>query len=114
MTESSENGQENASNGNLPYVTASRFLNDLNHCGTHWVWFIGYYREATEADDGKTKLVNFAPNTGTVTAWPKYHYLRHVLAAFADGTVLRHCTRPRLEKWIATGLTCRSQSTLPN
>ena len=59
MTESSENGQENTGDGKLPYVTASRFLNDLNHGATHWVWFIGFYREGVEAKDGKTKLVNF-------------------------------------------------------
>jgi hypothetical protein len=94
MTESSENGQENAGDGMLPYVTASRFLNDLNHGATHWVWFMGYYREAVDANDGKTKLVNFDPNTGAVTSWPKFHYLKHVLGAFPYGTVLRHCTSP--------------------
>ena len=58
------------------------------------MWFIGFYREGIEAKDGKTKLVNFNPNTSVVTAWPKYHYLKQVLSAFPYGTVFRHCTSP--------------------
>ena len=51
MTESSENGQENAGDGKLPYVTASRFLNDLNHGG-----LIGCGSSASTGKASKPKM----------------------------------------------------------
>ncbi len=94
MTESSDNGQENAADPVHPYQSVARYLNDLNHGITHWVWFIGYYRNVSTEGDGKTKLVNYDPTTDIVTAWPKYWYYRHVNSVFSKGTVLRRSTSP--------------------
>ena len=95
MTESSDNGTESETNAYHPYQTVARYLNDLNHGITHWIWFIGYYRNAANEGDGKTKLVNYDPATDKITAWPKYWYFKHINTVFPLGTVFRHSTSPQ-------------------
>lgn len=92
MTEASENGRENAGNDQLAYSTIARFLNDVNHYATHWIWFIGFYRSESD-DDSRTKLINYQPATGQIEIWPKYHYLKHLINDLELGASFRHCTR---------------------
>jgi hypothetical protein len=95
MTESSENGAESMQDSGMPYRVASRFVNDMNHGVTHWIYFIGYYSEVNNSNsDTKTKLINYDPSTGQIQAWPKYYYLKHLLSDFTLGSRFRHCIRP--------------------
>jgi hypothetical protein len=71
-------------------TTAARFLNDMNHSVTHWLWFIGIgaYDEHPNEDSGQ---VLARPNdlTGGIKYNTKYYYLKQLRATFDIGTVFR-------------------------
>lgn len=71
---------------------SSRFLNDLNHGVTHWVWFIGL-SEGT--DDVYQKLVmceGSCADPARIYKNYSYHHVQLVSAAFPPGTTMRHVT----------------------
>ena len=71
---------------------SSRFLNDLNHGVTHWVWFIGL---SEGSDDVYQKLVMCEGSCADPARIYKnygYHHVQLVSAAFPPGTTMRHVT----------------------
>ncbi len=80
------------------YLSA-RFLNDMNHRVTHWIWFVAYgVKPSFNADgsandtDGGQKLVNPSPDTQSVLIRPKYWVFKQLREVFSDGVVLRDST----------------------
>lgn len=69
---------------------SARFLNDMNHMVTHWIWFIGFSTKyVPEAKDTGMALTGLSPNQGSVVLHPKYWSFKQLRDAFPDGTVFR-------------------------
>ena len=69
---------------------AARFLNDVNHGATHWVFFIGY--ELADPAGNTCRVIRYADDPFAVTVERKYHYLKQLSAAFDAGSVFRRST----------------------
>ena len=92
MTEAGDNGVEEPGNTWLAAGAASRFLNDMNHGVTHWVWFIGLAQRDPDTD-AATKLVRpDNSNPGQLKIHSKYHSFVQLLDAFDYGAEFRHAT----------------------
>ena len=91
MTEASDNGNEYAGDENMASHAAARFLNDMNHSVTDWVWFIGYgYSNDVLTDkDNATKLIVYNQATSDIFIHLKYFYFKQMLAAFDTGAIFR-------------------------
>ncbi len=73
---------------------ASRFLNDMNHRVTRWVWFIGAM-DVTHYPvdfDNVQRLIEWQPGRAADWYTPllKYYYLRRLSETFDVGAVFRH------------------------
>jgi len=92
QTESSTPGPEDLGNAINAATSAGRFISDLNHGVTHWVWFIGF--EQADPSDNGTRLIRYdAANPGVAPAkFYKYYYLQQLSQAFKPGAVARQCT----------------------
>lgn len=86
----SGNGAEEPGNAVNAAAAASRFLCDLNHRVTHWIWFIGY--EIPDAEDDRQRLIRFTARPWRYEILQKYYYLKQLSRAFDVGAVLRHST----------------------
>lgn len=73
---------------------ASRFLNDMNHRVTRWIWFIGVMdvsKWPTDYDNVQ-RLIEFQPDRPADWYLPllKYYYLRRLSQTFDVGAQFRH------------------------
>ena len=88
MTEASDNGNESEDDVNLAASIGARFLNDLNHGVTHWVYFIGFYDSpdvATDRDNA-TKFMVYDYKQRRIVRHLKYDWFRQLRAAFPNGS----------------------------
>ena len=69
---------------------AARFLNDVNHGATHWIFFIGY--ELADPAGNTCRVLRYTDDPFAVTVQRKYHYLRQLSAAFDVGARFRRAT----------------------
>ena len=69
---------------------AARFLNDVNHGATHWIFFIGY--ELADPAGNTCRIIRYTDDPFAVTVEQKYHYLRQLSAAFDVGATFRRST----------------------
>jgi hypothetical protein len=79
MTEASDNGNESEADVNLAAATGVRFLNDLNHGVTHWVYFIGFHEspDVTNDQDNATKFMGYDFIAGTSGSGIGHDRLHH-------------------------------------
>jgi hypothetical protein len=72
---------------------ASRFLSDMNHRVTHWVWFLGAeeVREWPEGFDNVQRLIQYQPLRAGDWYLPllKYYYFRRLSLTFDGGATFR-------------------------
>jgi hypothetical protein len=91
MTEASDNGNETAENTSRAATVAARFLNDVNHGVTDWIYFIGFSfsdNVATDSDNA-TKLAVWDKSSKSIFTPLKYYYLKQLLSMFDSGAVFR-------------------------
>ena len=88
MTEASDNGNESEADVNLAASIGARFLNDLNHGVTHWVYFIGFYDspDVTKDRDNATKFMVYDFKQQRIFRHLKYDWFRQLRAAFPNGS----------------------------
>lgn len=91
MTEASTNGNEHREDEDMACTAAARFLNDMNHRVTHWVWFIGFSnsKDVTVDRDNATKLMVYDEATREIFIHLKYYYFKQLLSTFDKGAVFR-------------------------
>ena len=94
ITEASNNGNEPAEDEDMACIAAARFLNDMNHSVTDWVWFIGYglSNNVVTDNDNATKLMVYDKATSKVFIHLKYYYFKQLLTAFDTGSIFRRVT----------------------
>lgn len=68
---------------------AARFLNDVNHGATHWIYFIGY--ELADPAGNSDRLLVTTEDPPAVRLQQKYHVLRQLSDAFDVGAGFRRC-----------------------
>ncbi len=73
---------------------ASRFLNDMNHRATHWIWFLGAMDLTNgwpEEHDNVQRLIEFRDKPGADWYLPllKYYYLKRLAQTFDVGCSFR-------------------------
>ena len=87
-------GTEQPVDGLEAASAASRFLNDMNHRVTRWVWFIGVMdiTKFPVDNDNVQRLIEFQPQRPADWYLPflKYYYLRRLSDTFDVGSVFRH------------------------
>jgi hypothetical protein len=90
MTESGDNGYEYPGNRGRAAIAVARFLNDMNHYVTHWVWFIGAAR-FDQANDNGVRLIPFKPEQEGKWYFPntKYYYFKQLAKVFDRGAKFR-------------------------
>ena len=81
-------GEESPGDAVQAASVAARFLNDVNHGVTHWVYFIGYELADPHGDSDRMLVTR----DDQVQIQLKYHHLRQLSAAFDVGAVLRRCS----------------------
>jgi hypothetical protein len=88
MTEASDNGNESEADVNLAASISARFLNDLNHGVTHWVYFIGFHDspDVAKDQDNATKFMVYDSKQHRVVRHLKYDWFRQLRAAFPNGS----------------------------
>lgn len=73
---------------------ASRYLSDMNHGVTRWVWFIGVMdiTRWPQDFDNVQRLIEYQPGRATDWYLPllKYYYLRRLSETFDVGATFRH------------------------
>lgn len=78
--------------GNDAAVVAARFLADLNHGATHWIYFLGFRGEMQNAFvNSRTPELVVSNPSGRIVVQPRYHYLQALVRHFAKGTVIHPC-----------------------
>ncbi|WP_414565663.1 MULTISPECIES: hypothetical protein [unclassified Anabaena] len=87
MTEASTNGPENPGDALNAASAASRFLNDMNHRVTHWIWFIG--NSPADYRDDATRLIRYFRNPFRYDIFQKYYYFLQLSKTFDMGAVFR-------------------------
>ncbi len=92
QTESSTPGPENLGNPLNAASSAGRFISDLNHGVSHWIWFIGF--EQNDPADNGTRLMKFDAThpDAPPDKFYKYFYIQQLSRAFPPGAVARQCT----------------------
>ncbi len=92
QTESSTPGPENLGDELNAASSAGRFISDLNHGVTHWIWFIGF--EQNDPADNGTRLTKFDATRPDAPPdkFYKYFYVQQLSRAFPPGAVARQCT----------------------
>lgn len=86
MTESSNNGLDSETNDNEATSLAGRFLNDMNHGVTNWVYFIAY---ASDTEDSMTKFIVYDIPTNKIIVFCKYYYIKQLFTTFRKGATFR-------------------------
>ena len=88
MTEASDNGHESEADVNRAASLSARFLNDLNHGVTHWIYFIGFSDSPDVArdNDNATKFMVYDFKTMRIFRPLKYDWFRQLRAAFPNGS----------------------------
>lgn len=88
MTEAADNGNENEADANLAASISARFLNDLNHGVTHWVYFIGFHDspDVSKDADNATKLLVYDLKQQRIFRHLKYDWFRQLRSAFPNGS----------------------------
>ena len=88
MTEASDNGNESEEDVNLAASIGARFLNDLNHGVTHWIYFIGFFDspDVTKDRDNATKFMVYDFKQRRIFRHLKYDWFRQLRAAFPNGS----------------------------
>lgn len=91
ITECGMTGNEQPEDENRAAIPAARFLNDLNHKVTDWIWFAGFAAEddITTAPDNATKLAIYNEATASNIVSLKYYYLKQLVSTFDKGAVFR-------------------------
>jgi O-glycosyl hydrolase len=87
MTEAGTNGPENPGDALNAASAASRFLNDMNHRVTHWIWFIGH--ASADPRDDATRLIRYSFNPFRYDVFQKYYYFLQLSKTFDLGAVFR-------------------------
>ncbi|WP_354068545.1 hypothetical protein [Bradyrhizobium sp. LB5.2] len=72
-------------------TVAGRFLADMNHRATHWIWFIGVGAWSTFPNGGGGSALVRPDGKGGIKVLLKYFYLKHLLAAFDRGALFYPC-----------------------
>ncbi|MBR0703703.1 hypothetical protein JQ599_27620 [Bradyrhizobium diazoefficiens] len=72
-------------------TVAGRFLADMNHRATHWIWFIGVGAWPTFPNGGGGSALVRPDGKGDVKVLLKYFYLKHLLTAFDRGAIFYPC-----------------------
>src|SRR5882724_4655346 len=91
ITEAADNGNEQPEDTNRAATIAARFINDMNHLVTHWVYFIGLASSSdisSDSDDA-TKLVVYNQANGQIVPLLKYYYFKQLLSTFDVGSIFR-------------------------
>jgi Glycosyl hydrolase family 59 len=90
MTEAADNGNEREADACLAASISARFLNDLNHGVTHWLFFIGFHdsSDVTKDNDNATKLMVYDLKRHRIFQHLKYDWFRQLRAAFPNGSWL--------------------------
>ena len=83
-------GDEDAGNALQAASAASRFLNDINHGVTHWMFFIGAEQADPRGNTGR--ILKFDLNPYRLTVLQKYYYWKQISETFDVGAILRHST----------------------
>ncbi|MGB3652520.1 MAG: hypothetical protein WBA41_15055 [Rivularia sp. (in: cyanobacteria)] len=87
QTEAGTTGPEAPGNALNAASGASRFLNDMNHKVTHWIWFIGYHY--ADPKDDATRLIRYSGNRFSYDILQKYYYFLQLSQTFDVGAVFR-------------------------
>ena len=87
QTEAGTTGPEALGNALNAASSASRFLNDMNHLVTHWIWFIGY--QYADKKDDATRLIRYSTNPFRYDILQKYYYFLQLSKTFDVGAVFR-------------------------
>ena len=87
MTEASDNGNEREDDVDLAASITARFLNDLNHGVTHWLYFIGFHDSPDVAadNDNATKLLVYDHKQRRIFQHLKYDWFRQLRRAIPNG-----------------------------
>jgi hypothetical protein len=92
ITEAGDNGPEDLHDTNRAITMSARFLNDMNHLVTHWVWFLG--AEDFDAHDNSTRLIQYYPTKSPDAPWferlRKYFFLQQLSRTFDVGAAFRY------------------------
>jgi hypothetical protein len=97
ITEAGDNGPEDLHDTKRALTMSGRFLNDMNHLVTHWVWFLG--AEDSGPNDNSTRLIQYYPERGKNEQWfeclRKYYFLQQLSRTFDVGALFRYteCNR---------------------
>ncbi len=94
MTEASDNGNDAGENTSRAATIAARFLNDMNHRVTDWLYFIGFsFSDGVTTDsDNATKLAVWDRRSKAIFLPLKYYYLKQLISTFDSGAVFRIVT----------------------
>ncbi|MGV8877725.1 MAG: hypothetical protein ACOH2A_01710 [Sphingobacteriaceae bacterium] len=87
MTEASNNGLDSPNDDVEATSLAGRFLNDMNHGVTHWIYFIAY---ASDKNDSMTKFMVYDVPTQEIIVFCKYYYMKQLFTTFKKGAIFRH------------------------
>lgn len=68
---------------------ACRFLSDVNHLASRWIWFIGY--EIPDPHDDFERLIRFTAHPWHYDIFEPYYYLKQLSQAFDNGAIFRSC-----------------------
>ena len=93
MTEASDDGNEHGEDENRAATTAARFLNDMNHRVTHWIYFKGFSYSPDVTTDNYTasRLTQYDARSEAIVTHLKYEYLKTLRRTFDLGAVFRRC-----------------------
>lgn len=93
MTEASDDGNEQGEDENRAATIAARFLNDMNHRVTHWIYFKGFSYSPDVTTDNYTasRLTQYDARRGEIVTHLKYHYLKALRRTFDLGAIFRRC-----------------------
>jgi hypothetical protein len=93
MTEACDDGNEHGEDENRAATISARFLNDMNHLVTHWIYFKGfsYSPDVTTDDYTASRLSQFDGKTGEIVTNFKYYYLKALRDTFDLGATFRRC-----------------------
>ncbi|NDP19565.1 MAG: T9SS type A sorting domain-containing protein [Paludibacter sp.] len=87
MTEASANGLDSPTNDNEATSLTGRFLNDMNHGVSNWIYFIAY---SSDTNDSLTKFMVYDTSTGQIIVFCKYYYMKQLFTTFKKGAIFRH------------------------
>lgn len=99
ITEAGGGGPEGPNDARQASSMAARFLNDMNHRVTHWLWFLGAVDvgQWPVSGDNSQRLIEFQADRPADWYLPflKYYYLRQISDTFDVGAVFRQSQSSR-------------------